>query len=201
MARKLFVLNGSNLNMLGLRQPEVYGSATLDDVQRDCERVAGELGFDLFFAQSNAEYEIVEWVHDAFRQQAMVVINPAGFSFRSVPLLDALRMLVTPVVEVHITNIHARDVLYHHSLISSVVSVVIAGAGVYGYELGMRSGRGSDAITEPPDSSPCHSSDRAYATMDRRTEAVPFSGERHGRQPWTACSTRRDIALRTDRSP
>lgn len=138
MARKLFVLNGSNLNMLGLRQPELYGSATLDDVRGDCERVAGELGFELFFAQSNAEYELVEWVHDAFRQQAIVVINPAGFSFRSVPLLDALRMLPTPVVEVHITNIHARDAVYQHSLISSVARVVIAGAGVYGYELGIR---------------------------------------------------------------
>ena len=138
MARKLFVLNGSNLNMLGLRQPELYGTATLDDVRGDCERVAGELGFELFFAQSNAEHEIIDWVHDAFRQQAIVVINPAGFSFGSVPLLDALRMLATPVVEVHITNIHARDAVYHHSLISSVARVVIAGAGVYGYELGIR---------------------------------------------------------------
>jgi 3-dehydroquinate dehydratase II len=138
MARKLFVLNGSNLNMLGLRQPELYGTATLDDVRAECERVAGELGFDLFFAQSNAEHEIVEWVNDAFRQQAIVVINPAGFSFRSVPLLDALRMLGTPVVEVHITNIHAREAVYQHSLISSVARVVIAGAGVYGYELGIR---------------------------------------------------------------
>ena len=138
MARKLFVLNGSNLNMLGLRQPELYGAATLDDVHSDCERVAGELGFDLFFAQSNAEHEIVEWVHDAFRQQAIVVINPAGFSFQSVPLLDALRMLASPVVEVHITNIHAREAVYHHSLVSSVARVVIAGAGVYGYELAIR---------------------------------------------------------------
>ncbi|MET4159511.1 type II 3-dehydroquinate dehydratase [Agromyces sp. PvR057] len=138
MARGLFVLNGSNLNMLGRRQPEVYGRATLDDVRGDCERVADELGFELFFAQSNAEHELVEWVHDAFRQEAAVVINPAGFSFGSVPLLDALRMLVTPVVEVHITNIHAREAVYHHSLISPVARVVIAGAGVYGYELAIR---------------------------------------------------------------
>lgn len=138
MTRKLFVLNGSNLNMLGLRQPELYGTATLDDVRGDCESVAGELGFELFFAQSNAEHEIVEWVQEAFRRQAIVVINPAGFSFHSVPLLDALRMLTTPVVEVHITNIHARDAVYQHSLISSVARVVIAGAGVYGYELGIR---------------------------------------------------------------
>ena len=138
MSRMLFVLNGSNLNMLGLRQPEVYGSSTLDDVRGDCERVASELGFDLFFAQSNAEHEIVEWLHEAFRRQATVVINPAGFSFQSVPILDALRMLTTPLVEVHITNIHARDAVYHHSLVSSVAQVVIAGAGVYGYELAIR---------------------------------------------------------------
>ena len=138
MSRILFVLNGSNLNMLGLRQPELYGSSTLDDVRGDCERVASELGFDLFFAQSNAEHEIVEWLHEAFRRQATVVINPAGFSFQSVPILDALRMLTTPLVEVHLTNIHARDAVYHHSLVSSVAQVVIAGAGVYGYELAIR---------------------------------------------------------------
>lgn len=138
MATRLFVLNGSNLNMLGMRQPELYGTATLEDVRSDCARVAEELGFELFFAQSNAEHEIVEWVHEAFRQDAAVVINPAGFSFGSVPLLDALHMLSTPVVEVHITNIHARDAVHQHSLISSVARVVIAGAGVYGYELAIR---------------------------------------------------------------
>ena len=138
MTRKLFVLNGPNLNMLGVREPEVYGTQTLDEVRADCERVAGELGFDLFFAQSNAEHELVEWVHDAFRQGATVVINPAGFSFGSVPLLDALHMLSTPVVEVHITNIHARDALHRDSIISTVARTVIAGAGVYGYELAIR---------------------------------------------------------------
>ena len=144
MTRKLFVLNGSNLNMLGQRQPELYGTETLDDVRILCERVAEELGFELFFAQSNAEHEIVEWVHDAFREGATVVINPAGFSFQSVPLLDALRMLTTPIVEIHITNIHARDAVYHHSLVSSVARVVIAGAGVYGYDLAIRA---ADRVT------------------------------------------------------
>ena len=147
MTRKLFVLNGSNLNMLGQRQPELYGTETLDDVRILCERVAEELGFELFFAQSNAEHEIVEWVHDAFREGATVVINPAGFSFQSVPLLDALRMLTTPIVEIHITNIHARDAVYHHSLVSSVARVVIAGAGVYGYDLAIRA---ADRLTPEP---------------------------------------------------
>ena len=131
-----------------MREPELYGTATLEDVRADCERVAGELGFELFFAQSNAEHEIVEWVHDAFRQKATVVINPAGFSFRSVPLLDALHMLAAPIVEMHITNIHARDAVHQHSLISSVARVVIAGAGVYGYELAIRA---ADRLTPDRD--------------------------------------------------
>ena len=138
MTWKLFVLNGSNLNMLGRREPELYGTTSLDDVRADCERVAAELGFELFFAQSNAEHQLVEWVHEAFRQGAIIVINPAGFSFNSVPLLDALHMLSTPVIEVHITNIHARDALHQNSIISHVARVVIAGAGVYGYELALR---------------------------------------------------------------
>jgi 3-dehydroquinate dehydratase-2 len=138
VTRRLFVLNGPNLNMLGQREPELYGSATLDDVGQDCARIADELGFDLFFAQTNAEHEIIAWLHDAYRQEAAVVINPAGFSFRSIPVLDALRMLRTPVVEIHITNIHARDEAHRHSLVSSVARTVIAGAGVYGYELAIR---------------------------------------------------------------
>ncbi|MGC5221700.1 type II 3-dehydroquinate dehydratase [Micromonospora sp. DT81.3] len=138
MTRKLYVLNGPNLDMLGQREPELYGSATLDDVRDDCARVAGELDFDLFFAQSNAEHQIVDWLHDAFREKATVVINPAGFSFRSVPVLDALRMLEAPIVEIHITNIHARDAAHQHSLVSSVARAVIAGAGVFGYELAIR---------------------------------------------------------------
>jgi 3-dehydroquinate dehydratase-2 len=147
VTRKLFVLNGSNLNMLGQREPELYGTETLDDVRTLCERVAGEVGFELFFAQSNAEHEIVEWVQEAFRRKATVVINPAGFSFRSVPLLDALHMLAAPIVEIHITNIHARDAVHQHSLVSSVARVVIAGAGVYGYDLAIRA---ADRLTPEP---------------------------------------------------
>ena len=147
MPRKLFVLNGPNLNMLGVREPELYGTETLEDIRRLCAEVAEEAGFELFFAQSNAEHELVEWVHDAFREKAAVVINPAGFSFRSVPLLDALHMLSTPIVEVHITNIHARDAVHQHSLISSVARVVIAGAGAYGYEMAIRA---ADRLTTEP---------------------------------------------------
>lgn len=146
MTRKLYVLNGPNLNMLGQRQPELYGSASLHDVRADCTRVADELGFDLFFAQSNAEHEIVEWLHEAYREKATVVINPAGLSFGSVPVLDALLMLETPIVEIHITNIHARDAAHRHSLMSTAAHAVIAGAGVFGYELAIRA---ADRLANP----------------------------------------------------
>ncbi|MCT9819846.1 3-dehydroquinate dehydratase [Microbacterium sp. W1N] len=138
MHRHLSVLNGPNLNMLGLREPELYGSTTLEHIAADCTRMGTELGFDVFFGQTNAEHELVEWVHDAFRRDASVVINPAAYSFGSVALLDALRMLRTPIVEVHITNIQARDAVHQHSLISTVSRAVIAGAGAYGYELAIR---------------------------------------------------------------
>lgn len=138
MTRKLFVLNGPNLDMLGLREPALYGSTTLADVRADCERVSDEVGFDLFFAQTNAEHQMIDWLHDAFHEGATVVINPAGLSFQSVPVLDALRMLSAPVVELHITNIHARDEAHRHSLVSTVARTVIAGAGAFGYELAVR---------------------------------------------------------------
>jgi len=136
--RKLYVLNGPNLDMLGQREPELYGTATLRDVEADCARVAEELGFDLFFEQSNAEYRIIEWLHDAYRDAAPVVINPAGLSFRSIPVLDALSMLRSPIVEIHLTNIHARDEAHRHSLVSTVANTVIAGVGIFGYELAIR---------------------------------------------------------------
>jgi 3-dehydroquinate dehydratase-2 len=146
VSRKLFVLNGPNLDMLGEREPAIYGSDTLADVRQRCESVAGELGLDLFFAQTNAEDQMIGWLHDAYREGAAVVINPAGFSFRSVPVLDAVRMLITPVVEIHITNIHGRDPEHRHSLISAVATTVIAGAGIFGYELAIRA---AERLTTP----------------------------------------------------
>lgn len=144
MTRKLSVLNGPNLDMLGEREPALYGSATLADVEQRCADLARDLDFDLVFAQTNAEYEMIAWLHDAYRDGAAVVINPAGFSFRSIPVLDAVRMLVTPVIEIHITNIHGRDLDHRHSLISAVATTVIAGAGVFGYELAIRA---ADSLT------------------------------------------------------
>lgn len=138
MTRSLYVLNGPNLDMLGQREPEIYGTTTLADIEAECRRVSDELGFALRFLQSNAEHEIIDWLHDAYREAAAVVINPAGLSFRSVPVLDALRMLRVPIIEIHITNIHGRDEAHRHSLMSPVVTAVIAGAGTYGYELAIR---------------------------------------------------------------
>ena len=145
MTRKLYVLNGPNLNMLGLREPDIYGTVTLQDIESDCARLAEELGMELVFEQSNAEHEIIAWLHDAYRDGAAVVINPAGLSFQSVPVLDALRILSIPIVEIHISNIHARDEAHRHSLMSSVVTTVIAGAGAFGYQLAVRA---ADALTE-----------------------------------------------------
>lgn len=138
LTRKLYVLNGPNLDMLGQREPEIYGTTTLADIQASVERLASEFGFELFFAQTNAEHQMIEWLHDAFRDAAAVVINPAGFSFQSVPVLDALRMLRVPLVELHISNIHARDIVHRHSLVSAVATAVIAGAGSFGYDLAVR---------------------------------------------------------------
>lgn len=138
MTRRLYVLNGPNLDMLGHREPEIYGTTTLADIEKACAAVSDEVGFELRFLQSNAEHEIIGWLHDAYREGAAVVINPAGLSFRSVPVLDALRILSTPIVEIHLTNIHGRDEAHRHSLMSPVVTAVIAGAGAYGYELAIR---------------------------------------------------------------
>src|SRR6185436_13063411 len=125
MKRCVYVLNGPNLNLLGQREPHLYGHTTLAQVEARCKDVARELGFDIFFAQSNFEGQLVEWVHEARVKPAPVVINPAGLSFFSVPLLDSLKTLTEPVMEVHITQIHKRDPLWRHSIISEYVSTAV----------------------------------------------------------------------------
>lgn len=137
MSGTLFVLNGPNLNRLGVREPEVYGHTTLAEVQAICEKAAGDVL--VAFHQSNFEGELVNWIHDAIDQNACaIVINPAGLTFGSVPILDALKMFPGPVVEFHISNIHRRDPIYHNSLISGVATAVLAGLGARGYALGVR---------------------------------------------------------------
>ena len=134
----VYILNGPNLNLLGVREPHVYGSTTLVQVEQLCRRVTAELGFECEFRQSNHEGVLVDWVQEAREKAAAVVVNPAGLSFRSIPLLDALKTLDQPIAEVHITNIHRRDPLYQHSLISLAATGVICGFGAFGYELAIR---------------------------------------------------------------
>jgi 3-dehydroquinate dehydratase II len=138
MAGHVYVLNGPNLNMLGKREPHLYGHTTLAEVEQECGKVAAELGLDMFFGQSNAEHQLIDWIHEAREKPAGVVINPAGLSFRSIPLLDSLKILEQPIVEIHITNIHKRESLYQDSLMSRAATAVICGAGTFGYELALR---------------------------------------------------------------
>jgi 3-dehydroquinate dehydratase II len=138
MSAIVYVLNGPNLNLLGIREPHLYGSTTLPQVEQLCRRVAAELGLDCDFRQTNHEGVMVDWVQEARERAAAVVINPAGLSFRSIPLLDALKTLEQPIAEVHVTNIHRRDSLYQHSLVSLAATGVICGFGAFGYELAIR---------------------------------------------------------------
>lgn len=138
MSRTVFVLNGPNLNLLGLRQPAIYGHETLADVERECRALAGELGLVLRFHQSNREYEIIDWIHEARDEAGGIVINPAAFTHTSVAILDALNAFEPPVLEVHISNVHKREAFRHHSFVSLRADGVIAGFGTQGYLLALR---------------------------------------------------------------
>jgi 3-dehydroquinate dehydratase-2 len=131
MSTPIFVINGPNLNRLGTREPEIYGRATLADIEAMCRETAGAR--PLVFRQSNYEGEIVEWIHEAVDARAGIVINPAGLTFTSVPVLDALKMSSRPIIELHISNVHRREEIYHRSLVSRVATAVIAGLGPDGY--------------------------------------------------------------------
>jgi 3-dehydroquinate dehydratase-2 len=132
MTRQIHVLNGPNLNRLGKREPAIYGSRTLAQIEQECRAAAG--GFEIVFRQSNAEGQLVDWIHDAIDANAAgLVINPAGLSFTSVPIMDALKMFEGPIFELHISNIHRRESVYRNSLMSAVVTAVIAGLGPDGY--------------------------------------------------------------------
>ena len=138
ITNSVFILNGSNLNMLGKREPHLYGTTTLAEVKESCLSLSAELGLVCDFRQTNHEGQLVDWLQEAFEADAAVIINPAGFSFGSIPVLDALKLIKQPVVEVHITNIHQRDELYQHSLVSKVAAGVICGLGTDGYLLSLR---------------------------------------------------------------
>jgi len=138
MSRIVYVLNGPNLNLLGKRQPEIYGHETLADVERDCRALAAELKLDLHFHQSNREYEIIDWIHECRETAAGIVINPAAFTHTSVAILDALNSCEFPIFEVHISNIHQREAFRHHSYVSLKAAGVIAGFGIQGYQFALR---------------------------------------------------------------
>jgi len=136
MAKTIYVLNGPNLNLLGTREPHIYGHATLADVEKLCQATARRHGFAVVFRQSNHEGQIVDWINEARSEKASgLIINPAGYTTTSVAILDALLAMEAPVIEVHISNIHAREEFRHHSYVSKAARAVICGFGIDGYAL------------------------------------------------------------------
>ena len=131
MTKAIYVLNGPNLNRLGKREPAIYGTTTLAEIEAMCRKAAA--GRPLEFRQSNAEHEIIDWIHEAIDRGAGIVINPAGLTFRSIPILDALKMFPGPIFELHISNVHRREEVYHDSLVSRVATAVLMGLGADGY--------------------------------------------------------------------
>jgi len=134
----MLLVNGPNLNLLGLREPSVYGTDTLDDVVQLTQRVAAELGFEVRAVQSNHEGELIDHIHDARNDCEAIVINPGAFTHTSIALRDALASVALPTAEVHLSNVHAREEFRHHSFIAPIAEVVIAGAGIQGYEFAVR---------------------------------------------------------------
>jgi len=138
VAKPIFILNGPNLNLLGMRQPEIYGRETLEDVADACAALAEDLGLSIRFHQSNHEGQIIDWIHAARGEGAGIVINPGAFTHTSVAILDALNAFDGPVLEVHISNVHKREAFRHHSYVSLRAEGVIAGFGTEGYLLALR---------------------------------------------------------------
>ena len=135
----LLVLNGPNLNLLGTREPEHYGDATLESINQQLERLASTEGFSLACVQSNAEAELIEHIHRAAEQGVRyILINPAAFTHTSVALRDALSGVAIPFIEIHLSNVHAREAFREHSYFSDIASGVISGLGATGYELALR---------------------------------------------------------------
>jgi 3-dehydroquinate dehydratase-2 len=133
MAKPVYVINGPNLNRLGTREPHIYGTTTLREIEQICRQAAG--AHPLEFRQSNAEADLVDWIHEAIDHGAGIVINAAGLTFTSVPIVDALKMFAGPIVELHISNLHRREPMYQHSLISATATAVVMGLGADGYRV------------------------------------------------------------------
>lgn len=135
MSKPIYVLNGPNLNLLGIREPEIYGKANLDDVRQLCERRASSLGRTVVFRQSNHEGQLIDWVQEARTEASALVINPAGYGHTSVALLDALKAVDIPVVECHLSNPAAREAFRHHTYVSLAAAGLVSGFGAKSYEL------------------------------------------------------------------
>jgi len=135
ISKAIYVLNGPNLNLLGVREPEIYGRTTLSDIESRCAGMLADTGHALVFRQSNHEGQLVDWIHEARTEGAVLIINPAGYGHTSVALLDALKTLTIPVIECHLSNPHTREPFRHHSYVSLVAKGIVAGFGSIGYEL------------------------------------------------------------------
>jgi len=138
MTARLMILNGPNLNLLGVREPHIYGSTTLAAIKASCDEFAGIVKAQLAFHQSNHEGELVDLIQAARTEADAIIINPAAYSFTSIAMIDAFKIFDGPIIEVHISNIHARDELHRHSKLSSAVTAVICGLGPYGYIVAMQ---------------------------------------------------------------
>ncbi|WP_398483663.1 type II 3-dehydroquinate dehydratase [Tardiphaga sp.] len=130
---RVMILNGPNLNLLGVREPHIYGTTTLEQIRASCEAQAGRAGVKISFHQSNHEGALVDLIQSARQDADALIINPAGYSFTSIAILDALKALGKPIIELHISNIHARDKYHRHSVLSQAATAVICGLGPYGY--------------------------------------------------------------------
>ena len=135
---RVLVLNGPNLNLLGTRQPEIYGRETLADVEADCQKLAAELKLQLECYQSNHEGQLIDWIHQARERAGAIIINPGAFTHTSVAIFDALGACEFPILEVHISNVHRREAFRHHSYVSLVAAGVLAGFGTQGYQLALQ---------------------------------------------------------------
>lgn len=134
---RIKIINGPNLNLLGVREPHIYGTTTLSQIHRDCESAAEDLNVSLAFLQSNHEGQIIDWLQAARDDSDAIILNPAGYSFYSVAIFDALKAFEGPIIELHLSNIHARDELHRHSIMSRAATAVICGLGPSGYTLAM----------------------------------------------------------------
>jgi 3-dehydroquinate dehydratase II len=133
MPKPIYILNGPNLNRLGTREPDIYGRTTLSEVEAMCRDAVPEQAIE--FRQTNREYELIDWIHEAIDAGAGIIINPAAFTFTSMAVMDALKMFPGPIIELHISNIHRREPIYHRSYISPVATAVVAGLGTNGYPI------------------------------------------------------------------